>query len=397
MHLLICSTALVGLGACSSRTRDDAEAAAATGCVSGQSGCQCADGHAAAAVSCDAAADSAATHAAAVADVRVAGGVGGMQQEPGTGAAGSSARASIAGRGGDFASSSAGGGGNPAPAGSGGAVSAGTGGSTGAAGASAADGGRASAKDCGEGAVMGTDKKGATKPAGTGRHSTGSVDFKVKTGNRIVRLQTTLEVPARPKGNSTLFMWPGLEPVQGVSMNYDPIGRGVLQPVLTWGSSCAPQSRAGANAYWISALYVNVTSTESGYNGCYGGDVMDTAIGDKLYIDMRLKDGTTIWNQSVTNLSNNKRVDFDFDLEGQDQNWALFEIEVSSATLPSSDVIFADSVLTMAASAPEACTPDSFGPNDYYSAPLVSMDGTKCCLERIVLREMGVPATTMDP
>ena len=53
--------------------------------------------------------------------------------------------------------------------------------------------------------------------------------------------------------------------------------------------------------------------------------------------------------------------------------------------------------MTLATPEPEACTPDSFGPNDYYSAPLASMDGTKCCLERIVLREMGVTATTMDP
>ena len=180
-------------------------------------------------------------------------------------------------------------------------------------------------------------------------------------------------------------------------MNYSPIGRGVLQPVLTWGTSCAPGSRFGADNYWISAMYVNVSSREPGYNGCYGGDVMDVAFGDKLYIDMRLKEGTTVWNQTVTNLSNNETVDFDFDLKDQDQNWALFEIEVSTSTLPSSDVIFTDSVLTLAASEPEACTPDSFGPNDYYSAPVASKDGTKCCLERIVLREMGVAATTMDP
>ncbi|HKU43122.1 MAG TPA: hypothetical protein VJR89_33410, partial [Polyangiales bacterium] len=258
-------------------------------------------------------------------------------------------------------------------------------------------GGMASLLDCGADTTKGTDRKGATKMAGTGRHSSGSTDFKVKAGNRYVRLQTTLEVPARPKGNSTLFMWPGLEPLQGVSEMFNPIGRGVLQPVLTWGTSCAPGGRTGANNYWISGMYVNVTSRERGYNGCYGGKVMDVEFGDKLYIDMRLKEGTTVWNQSITNLSNNKTVDFDFDLKGQDQNWALFEIEVASSTLPSTDVIFTNSVLTLAKSEPESCTPDAFGPMDYYSAPLASKDGTKCCIERIVLREMGVPATTMDP
>jgi hypothetical protein len=313
---------------------------------------------------------------------------GGMQAPATTGAGGSGA-------------SDAGSGGSPATAGSGGAMNVDGGGTADAgmadAGGAPADGGTTSSNDCGDGASMGKDKNGATKPAGTGRHSTGSVDFKVKAGNRLVRLQTTLEVPARPNGNSTLFMWPGLEPLQGVSMNYDPIGRGVLQPVLTWGSSCAPGGRLAASNYWISGMYVNVTSTEPGYNGCYGGDVMDVAFGDKLRIDMRLKAGTTVWSQTVTNLSNNMTVDFDFDLKDQDQNWALFEIEVSSSTLPSTDVIFTDTVLTLATAEPEACTPDSFGPDDYYSAPFASMDGTQCCLDRIVLREKGVPATTMDP
>lgn len=78
-------------------------------------------------------------------------------------------------------------------------------------------------------------------------------------------------------------------------------------------------------------------------------------------------------------------------------DWALFEIEVASSTLPSTDVIFTDSVLTFANAEPDACTPDAFGPMDYYTAPHISGDGKKCCLERIVLREMGVPATTMDP
>jgi hypothetical protein len=245
-----------------------------------------------------------------------------------------------------------GGGAGAASGGTGGGPS--TSGGAGAAGSPAPNGGMASLKDCGDGAALGKDKKGAT-------------------------------------------MWPGLEPLEGVSNNFEPIGRGVLQPVLTWGSSCAPGSRAGASNYWISSMYVNVTSRERGYNGCYGGKVMDVEFGDKLYIDMRLKEGTTIWNQKVTNLSNNQSVDFDFDLKDQDQNWALFEIEIASSTLPSSDVIFTDSVLSLASAEPEACTPDSFGPNDYYSAPLASKDGTKCCLERIVLREMGVPATTMDP
>jgi hypothetical protein len=149
--------------------------------------------------------------------------------------------------------------------------------------------------------------------------------------------------------------------------------------------------------YWISAEYVNTLSTNREFLGCFGGKVMDVETGNKLYIDMRLKEGTTIWSQTVTDLSNNQAVNFDRDLEGQGQNWVLFEIELASSTLPSSDVIFTNSVLTLAKSEPDACQPESFGPNDYYSAPLASTDGVKCCIERIVLREGGVPATTTDP
>lgn len=297
--------------------------------------------------------------------------------------------------------STAGAGGAASAAGAGGAESApsaGTAGSfvTGQAGGGA-DSGMASLMDCGDGATMGVDKKNAPGPSGTGRHPTGSVDFKVKGGNRIVRLQTTMEVPAEPNGNSTLFMWPGIEPLEDRSMNFAPIGRGVLQPVLTWGSSCAPGSPRSAGNYWISALYVNISAEDRDYLGCYGGEVMDVEVGDELYIDMRLKEGSTIWNQKVTNLSNDQSVDFDIDLKGQDQNWALFEIEIVSSTLPSSDVIFKNSVMTLATPEPEACQPDSYGPEDYFSAPLASADGTRCCIERIVLREEGVPATTMDP
>jgi hypothetical protein len=309
-------------------------------------------------------------------------------------AAGSGTGPANAGKSGSLAS--AGSSGNLASAGGGGLASAGSGAAGSAAGA-AANSGMASVNDCGAGATVGKDKKNATRPSGTGRHATGSIDFKAKAGNRFLRLQTTLEVPPRPNGNSTLFMWPGLEPLENVSMNFEPIARGVLQPVLTWGGSCAPGSPPTSANYWISAQYVNTYSRQREFSGCFGGKVMDVKVGDKLYIDMRLKEGTTTWSQTVTNLSNSKTVDFDFDLKGQDQNWALFEIEVASSTLPASDVIFTDTVLTLATSEPEACQPDSFGPNDYYSAPLISTDGVKCCFERMVLREDGVPPTTKDP
>jgi hypothetical protein len=222
----------------------------------------------------------------------------------------------------------------------------------------------------------------------------GSVEFTISAGNQILRLRTTLEVPVKPSGNSTLFLWPGLEPLQGE--NYNPIGTGVLQPVLTWGGSCAPGSpQSSTGSWWISAQYVNTLGSEAKHSGCYGGSVMKVAIGDQLLIDMSLK-GTN-WNQTVTDQANGKAVDFDIDMENQPQRWALFEIESPTSTRPASDIVFTNTVMEFAKPEPKACQPSSRGTTDYFSTPIASSDGLRCCVARLVLRAQGVAATTKDP
>jgi len=52
---------------------------------------------------------------------------------------------------------------------------------------------------------------------------------------------------------------------------------------------------------------------------------MKVAIGDVLDIDMSLSG--TVWKQTVTDENNGMSVSFDWDLLGQDQDWALFMIE----------------------------------------------------------------------
>jgi len=191
-------------------------------------------------------------------------------------------------------------------------------------------------------------------------------------------------------------VWPGLEPIQG-GANYSPIGTGVLQPVLTWGGSCAPGSPQSLNGdhWWISAQYVNTLGSDPGHTGCHGGDVMDVEIGDLLLIDMSLEG--SIWNQTVTNEGDGMMVDFDMDLENQAQRWALFEIEMATQTRPASDIVFTDTVITFEEPEPEACQPSTRGTNDYFSAPIASSDGLRCCVARLVLREQNVAATTTDP
>jgi hypothetical protein len=219
----------------------------------------------------------------------------------------------------------------------------------------------------------------------------GSVEFWLPPTNSITRFESTLFVPEEPTMRGTLFLWPGLQPLRGP----DPgrVGNGVLQPVLTWGSSCAPKKPASYNDWWISGMYVNVTTSAAGPTGCAGGDAMNVAVGDDLYMDMRL-DGTK-WTQTVKNQQTGKSVDFVWDLKGQSQNRAIWDIEEVSSTKPTEDIIFVDSVLTFATPA-TTCQPNQRGPTDYYSAPTLSPDGLRCCYGKIILRSRGVAATSPD-
>jgi hypothetical protein len=222
----------------------------------------------------------------------------------------------------------------------------------------------------------------------------GNVEVTIPTTNHIVSLETTLAVPTVPPANGTLFLWPGLQPLPN-GANFDPIGEGVLQPVLTWGGTCAPNAPNDYSDWWISAQYVNVYNVEMtpGHTGCLGGDGMKVQVGDQLHIAMTLSG--TAWTQVVTDEQNGKKVDFAIDMLGQAQDWAIFDIE-SDGREPLSDIVFTHTVLTFASPAASSCAPSTRGQNDYFSAPETSSDGTRCCIGEITLRGQGVPATTMD-
>lgn len=231
----------------------------------------------------------------------------------------------------------------------------------------------------------------ANGSGGTTVSGYGEVNFKASTTTQIIELQTTLTVPARPSSSSTLFLWPGLEPLPG-GANYNPIGVGVLQPVLTWGTSCAPNSPMNPSAWWISGQYVNPYTSDQAHYGCFGGNVIEVQVGDALDITMSLKG--TVWSQVVADRQTGQQSTFDMDLQGQAQDWALFKIEIPTQTVPTSDVVFTGTTLTFAAADPMACQPSVRGTSDYFAAPQSSQDGTKCCISRIILRAQGVAATT---
>ena len=214
--------------------------------------------------------------------------------------------------------------------------------------------------------------------------------------NPIVEFDTTMIVPETPAASGTLFLWPGLQPLRG-GANFAALDNGVLQPVLTWGPTCAPNSPAQSyKSWWISGQYVNTNITSSSanydqYHDCHGGPGMNVEVGDTL--DIRLVLSGTDWTQTVTNRRNGQSVSYTLDMLGQAQASAEFVIEEYSSK-PVSDVVFTSSVITFASPAKSACQPAQRGANDYFSAPRASVDGLRCCIGKVILRADGVAATT---
>jgi hypothetical protein len=222
----------------------------------------------------------------------------------------------------------------------------------------------------------------------------GLVEYHTDPANEFVGVHATLIVPAEPPPTGVIFAWPGTQAFPD-SPTLEPVGMGVLQPVLTWGQSCVPGALPGHDTWWISPVYVNEESSIAELNGCHGGPVIEVNVGDRLDLDMRL-DGTN-WDQEVIDLDTEESTSFRIDLRGQQQQRTLFWIELKTAAKPTEDIVFEDIVLTMRDPEPEACALNNAGMNDYVSEARVSADGLHCCIDRIVLRAEGVPATTEDP
>jgi hypothetical protein len=266
------------------------------------------------------------------------------------------------------------------------------GGHAGGGGSAAAAGGRGGTAGAGglpgAGGGSGAGGMGGLGPEAPGGRVTGygTVLISANSKNQIVRLQTTLAVPAEPPPSGTLFLWPGLQPN---GANYDPIDNGVLQPVLTWGSSCAPGRQPRAySTWWISAQYVNTFGSDPGYTGCQGGPVMSVDVGDTLNIDMAL--AGTIWTQTVTDAQTGQSVAYSIDMMNQAQNLAYYVIEEYSSA-PVSEVIFTDSTITFGSADSADCKLAMRGQNDYVSVPVPSSDGRSCAIQEIILRAQGIP------
>ncbi|KAI8617499.1 hypothetical protein BC830DRAFT_1113282 [Chytriomyces sp. MP71] len=154
-------------------------------------------------------------------------------------------------------------------------------------------------------------------------------------GNTFVEFNVSLLVPplpARPPSFSqlTFFLWPGLQPgFAQNNLNFEPLGNGVLQPVLTYGISCVPNVAQSTDPYgqWlVSGLYVNLDKKPTG-EICNGGDVMSVTPNDTIHFRFSLQQ-STVWVQTITSKQTGQTVSYSIDLGGQTQGRAELDVEL---------------------------------------------------------------------
>jgi hypothetical protein len=213
------------------------------------------------------------------------------------------------------------------------------------------------------------------------------VGFRASSTNQIVNLSTNITVPSTfPPRRGTIFLWPGLDP--GGS-NYYPIDNGVLQPVLTWGPSCAPgypnTLETVYNSWLISGQYVNTFGHEPGYIGCLGGGILKVNRGDRLLVTLTLYD--TTWVQAINDLTTNQAVSYSLDMRNQSQNFAYFAIETYDGAQFGEDFEFRDTEITFSEANQLNCEVVMQGFLDTFTRPTFSDDGLTCTIKSIILRE----------
>jgi hypothetical protein len=218
-------------------------------------------------------------------------------------------------------------------------------------------------------------------------------DFFVAPPNQFIGLQTTLVVPPLPpvptSPGAALFLWPGMDPATN-SANFLPINNGVLQPVLSWGPSCAPTPQPTPfSSWWISAQYVNTFGSDAGYSGCYSGNSMLVSPGDVLLINISLAANSSVWTETVTDANTNQSVAFGIDMQGQGQNWAYWAMEFWYGATLNTPLTFTNTTITFQSPDSANWCSASQGANSayVYTPPTPQNSSTQCFISSVVLTQ----------
>jgi hypothetical protein len=172
------------------------------------------------------------------------------------------------------------------------------------------------------------------------------------------------------------------------SADFNPINDGVLQPVLSWGNSCAPTPQPSAfSGWWISGQYVNTFGADPGYTGCFSGDSLIVNPGDALLINMTLDSTTGIWLQTVTDANTNQSISFSINMQSQGQNWAYFAMEFWYGATMTTPVTFTNTTLTFVSADTQNWCSSSQAPTSNFTLtpPTPQNPSTQCFINSIVI------------
>lgn len=153
---------------------------------------------------------------------------------------------------------------------------------------------------------------------GSGTNHEETIGFLTNSDNPIQSFAVTLRVPSGPPEptSACAYTWPGLQPIANLDNTpptFGPIGNGVLQPVLTYGTTCQAPNPNGvdrSNSWWISGQYVNTLGVDGEYSpGCgaapsdpaswKGGDTVLLDFNELVQTKMELIEGSG-WVQTIT-------------------------------------------------------------------------------------------------
>ncbi|KAI9326421.1 hypothetical protein DFJ73DRAFT_801301 [Zopfochytrium polystomum] len=237
-------------------------------------------------------------------------------------------------------------------------------------------------------------------------------------GNQIVSFNSTVIVPPSPGppvdgGVVTIYQWPGLQPLPS-DPSFQPIGMGVLQPVLAFGQKCYAANHINGGPPYkgacISAMYVNNVMMT------YEGPVMDVNEGDHLRLEMVL--AGTVWTQTVTRIiaaddqqpppclagsgtptPRGCQVTFSKDMQGQKQQWAEWVTELWRGALTQSSLTVYDVAIGLERPEPSSskfCR-QQVQPYACCSGVTWSQDGTTCLVDACGFAAMATPENPSTP
>ena len=174
-----------------------------------------------------------------------------------------------------------------------------------------------------------------------------------------VEITTPQAIPENTtSGKFTVFIWPGLQPDGPERKCFFPINNGVLQPVLTFGNSCAPHKPQDTEQWWISGQYVNTdldcNSVPNDFAGvcedffqCHGGEFLTVAPGQVISTRMTFEPANNTWMETIESNGQTRTYSIALDycsedskplasvtMEPQSQTNAILSIETDGYNTP---------------------------------------------------------------